>query len=72
MKLHYQIKTERETATHFGGIFDDHTLCGVSIHTTTDSSIGKAKHVKTKVTCKDCIRIVKYCQSVYASEFQHV
>lgn len=69
MKKHLRIKTEDETSTHFGGVFDDHTLCGLTLGGDEYLKISVEKSVKTKVTCDDCISIVKFCKSIESNEF---
>lgn len=70
MAIHLKIKTNRETATHFSGVFDDHTLCGLDINGDEHLGIGVPKKVTTKVTCEDCIKIVSFCENIKRTEWK--
>jgi hypothetical protein len=69
MTTHIKIKSDRGTEVHFKGMFDDHTLCGLS--TSSDKLLGISiiGDVKQKVNCEDCKRIVTFCQTIDKKEF---
>ncbi len=69
MATHLKIKTEYETSVHFDGVFDDHTLCGLTTSNDERMKIFIKNAVKTKVSCRDCIRIVQYCHGINKNEF---
>lgn len=70
MAIRIKIKIEHQTSVHFKGVFDDHTLCGVT--TSSDDSMGVVikNDVKQKVDCKDCIRIITYCNTISSKEYK--
>lgn len=70
MAIHLKIKTETDNSTHFDGIFDDHTLCGLEVSGDEFLRIKPSKQVSTKVTCQDCIKIVSYCQNIKRIEYK--
>lgn len=68
MAVHIKIKSDRGTEIHFAGVFDDHTLCGLS--TSSDDGIEIKGQVPQKVNCQDCIKIVDFCKAINNNEFK--
>lgn len=63
--MNLKIKTkERGTEIHYKGVFDDHTLCGLDINGDVYLRIEAATKVDKRVNCQDCLKIVRYCQSL--------
>jgi hypothetical protein len=48
---------------HIGGVFSDYTLCGIALD--EDSETNGTWHLEErKITCKECIKIIKYCKKI--------
>ena len=69
MATHIKIKADRGTETQFFGVFDDHTLCGLSTSGDEEFGIIIKGRVSRKVNCDDCISIVKYSKVIDEKEF---
>jgi hypothetical protein len=51
------------TITHIGGAYSDYTLCGISLDE-TEEDIGNWHLEEGKITCEECIKIIKLCKKI--------
>lgn len=70
MASHIKIKTREDHHTHFDTHLNNYTLCGLETGGDEGISIQLGKHVKAKVNCPDCIRIVTFCHNIKRSEWK--
>ncbi len=69
MASHVRIKTDRELSTHATDGVNNRTLCNLEIDGDESIGIKKGKYVKTKITCPDCIYIIRFCKSIKEIEY---
>lgn len=48
---------------HIGGTFSDYTLCGISLDE-NEEDFGNWYLGEGKITCKECLAIIKYCKKI--------
>jgi hypothetical protein len=60
---------ETDSLVHFEDNLLDYTLCGLTLDGDPRTT-GGYNSTNKKVTCGECIRIVKYCKSIRSTEYQ--
>lgn len=70
MATRVKIKTWENTNIHFDMHLNNYTLCGLETGGDESMGIQRAKEVKGKVNCHDCIRIAEFCHKIKRSEWK--
>lgn len=62
----YRMKVEQiDGINHASGAFGfDATLCGLVTSGDSSLEISESKTIEGEITCKDCLRIIRYCKGL--------
>ena len=63
MNIHFKNKEFKDSGNHAVGTQSDYTLCGLSMDNDPETT-GEYDHVNEKITCKQCLEIIRYCRKI--------
>ena len=65
------VKIYNDQEYHARDCFEDRTLCGIAEEgdDVFSLSLENAEFLEGKITCPDCIKIIKYCKSISSKDY---